>query len=354
MTRSPEDAPPRAIVRPRAPAGTLATLRELGKLARLEGGGFAVAALFGAFAAGGALEAPLVAGIFGVHLLFLLGGCIHNDLVDADVDRQAPKLKERPLVKGTISRRQAVGATLLCYLGCLLLAWSLAPSVLVVGVLAAAIGGALLYNWFSKRLFGADLFFSVSASLLCIYGGLTAVSSGGTLGGTVWAIAAIVLIDHLFFNALEGGLKDFENDGRVGAPTIAHYAFRASGGTRRLAPGAKAFFLALKVASVLLVYLPFFAFGCPFWAWQLVALGVASAVTLVATWQFLGIDPFDQKRIGRLTRMQELACRTFVPLLLARVAGVGWMAVLILAPVVWYLVFNFALHGRLFSNPKTV
>ncbi len=357
MTSSLQGVEPPGAGRPRCSVGALATLREYGRLARLEGGGFAVVAIFGAFAAGGrAVEAPLVAGLFAVNLLFILGGCIHNDLVDAEVDQQLEKLKDRPLVKGTISRSQAAWATAVCFLGCCLLAWCLTPSPMVVGVLAASIVFALLYNKFSKRIFGADLFFAVSASLLCVYGGLTAAFDDGvfhTLGGTLWAIAAVILIDHFFFNSVEGGLKDFENDGHVGAPTIARYLFCVSGGgPLRLAP--RAFFLALKAASVLLVFLPFFAFGCPFWTWQLAALGIASALTLFFTWQLLGIGTLDRMRIKRLTQMQEIACRSLVPLLLGRVAGVGWMSALILAPIAWFLMFNYMLHGKAFSNPKTV
>ena len=105
--------------------------------------------------------------------------------------------------------------------------------------------------------------------------------------------------------------------------------------------------------SVLLVFLPFFVFGCPFWAWQLPALVVASALTLLFTWKLLGIGALDRRQIGRLTRMQEMSCRSFVPLLLGRVAGVEWMAVLILAPVAWYFTFNYMLHGSTIWNPKT-
>lgn len=357
MTSSIQGEAPARSARPKPRLGLLARLREYGRLARLEGGGFAVVALFGAFAAGGAaLETPKIVGLFIVNLLFLLGGCLHNDLADAAVDRQAEKLKDRPLVRGTISRPQAAWATVACFLGCLLLAWCLAPSVVVVSVLAASIALALLYNSFSKRIFGADMFFAVSAALLCVYGGMTAVSDGGmlhALGGTLWAVAAVILIDHFFFNAVEGGLKDFESDARVGAPTIARCGFRVSQGALRLAPGAKAFFLALKAASVLLVFLPFVAFGCPSWTCQLVALGVASALTLLFTWKILGVGALDRQRIGRLTRMQEMACRALVPLLLARVAGVGWMAALILVPFAWFLIFNYILHGNVISNPKT-
>jgi len=84
-----------------------------------------------------------------------------------------------------------------------------------------------------------------------------------------------------------------------------------------------------------------------------VLLGVASALTVYFTWKLTGVTPGDRGRIGRLTRMQEMACRTLVPLMLARFAGAGWMAVLIVVPMVWFFLCNHILHGNPFSNPKT-
>lgn len=358
MTQHPEAMEPSGTARIEPSVGILAAFREYGKLARVEGGGYAVVAIFGALAAGsGTVGGWLVAGLFLVNLLFLLGGCIHNDLMDIEVDRQVAKLSDQPLVQGTVSRAQARWASTACFLGSLLLAWCLTSSIAVVSALAASIMFALLYNAFSKRVFGADLLFAISASLLCLCGGLAAASGRETpyaLGGTLWVVVGIVLIDHFFFNSVEGGLKDIGSDERAGASTIARRVFRNSDGLLRPTSGVKAFFLALKAVSVALVFLPFLAFEFPFWAWQLAALSVASAFTLVFTWELVGDAEFDQKRITRLTMFQEMACRSLVPLLLGRAIGVEWMLALIMAPVAWFFTFNYLLYGRLFTNPKTV
>ena len=335
----------------------VAKLLELGRLARFEGGGFSVVALFGAWAAtNGSVEPWTLGALFLANLLFLMGGCIHNDFADAKYDRKMVKLGTRPLVTGTVSRPEAMWALSVCFAGCMGIAWTVAPSLFVALVLAGAILFALLYNQFSKRLFGSDLFFALSAGLLCVYGGLSAVSANGSLQApdvALWVVAGIVVIDHFFFNAVEGGLKDFETDGSVGAPTMVRRLFVLRDNEYHLGSGAKALFMSLKVLSALLAFLPFVLGRYPYWLWQIALLGVVVVLMLMFSWKLVNVSPTQSNRIGRFTRFQEMACRAIIPLMLARVVGVGWIVALILLPLLWFFLFNGILHKNPFSNPKT-
>ncbi|MBN2449851.1 MAG: UbiA prenyltransferase family protein [Lentisphaeria bacterium] len=339
--------------------GMLRTAREFCRLARLEGGGFSVVAVFGALAVqGGSLPITLAAGLFCVNLLFLLGACVHNDLADMEVDRQAEKLSTRPLVKGLISRQAAALLWGSCWLGALLLARLLTPRPTAIVMLVAAMGFAFLYNRFSKRFSGSDLFFACSAALLCLYGSRTAGAQaplGGAPHTLLAAVVGIVFLDHLVFNALEGGLKDLGSDAHAGASTLVRRFLAADrNGRLHFTRAGRVFFLGLKACSVGLALLPSAVAGTPVYAWQVVALGATAGLTLALTGQLVCGQASDRRRIFRLTLMQETACRTLVPLMLARVAGPEWTLLLVLIPLLWFLVTNPLLNGSLFWNTKTL
>lgn len=340
-----------------APADALQKLREFGRLARFEGGGFSIVAVFGFLAASnGAVDTVGVATIFVINLLFLMGGCIHNDLLDMRHDRSADKLKDRPLIRGTVTPMEAAIAMIACCLGSLGLAWFFTRSAVAVGVLTGAIGLAMLYNRFSKTFAGADFFFVISAGLLCFFGGVSALTrSGALLSQTpmLWAVLGIVMLDHFFFNALEGGLKDYEHDGLAEARTAARRLFRATDGSPRLVAWAGVMFMTLKVISVALAFLPFFAFRYAFELWQITLLCLASASVLLCTWKLVRVTPADKERIKRLVYKQEAACRALVPLMIAGLSGATLTVLLLVAPFVWFLLFNTLLHGNAFANSKT-
>jgi 4-hydroxybenzoate polyprenyltransferase len=332
-------------------------LREFGRLARFEGGGFSIVAVFGFLAAsGGAVDTVGVAIVFVINLFFLMGGCIHNDLLDMRHDRRADKFKDRPLIRGTITPMEAAVTMSACCFGSLGLAWLFTRSTVAVGVLTGAIGLAMLYNRFSKTVFGADLFFVISAGLLCSFGGVSALTRSGMLLNPTpmfGAVLGIVMLDHFFFNALEGGLKDYEHDGLVEARTAARRLFRSADGSTRLLAWAGVMFMTLKVISVALAFLPFVAFRYAFTLWQITLLCLASAAVLLCTWKLIRVTPADKERVGRLVYKQEAACRSLVPLMLVGLCGATLTALLLVAPFVWFLFFNTLLHGNAFANSKT-
>ena len=169
----------------------------------------------------------------------------------------------------------------------------------------------------------------------------------------LWVVAGIVVIDHFFFNAVEGGLKDFETDGSVGAPTMVRRLFVLRDNEYHLGSGAKALFMSLKVLSALLAFLPFVLGRYPYWLWQIALLGVVVVLMLMVSWKLVNVSPEQRDKIGRLTRFQEMACRAIIPLMLASVVGVGWIVALIVLPLLWFFLFNGILHKHPFSNPKT-
>lgn len=330
-------------------------LKEYVKLARIEYSGFSCVIVIGALSVkGSALEVTDAILLFLLNVLTLIWGFIHNDYCDFEYDKLPEELSERPLVKGTVSRRSALIIVISCLLINLSIPLFFIRSILLVMVLITSIIFALLYNIFSKRIAGSDIFYAGSATLLVLFGAL-AVSDDHRIqdiGGLTLIILAIEFIDHFFFNAVEGGLKDVENDRKAGAKTIASYLVVSTGKTMTVTKSFKAIFIFLKVATVILVFTPFLFLNLTYYPWQIISLSILAWGAIIFTIKLLNIDSFDREKIGRYSLRQELACKLLVPVMLIGFIGVPWTLFLLLVPFVWFQFFNYVLHGQLFALPK--
>jgi 4-hydroxybenzoate polyprenyltransferase len=66
------------------------------------------------WAASNAVPAPLLIGVFALGTFFMRSaGCVVNDLADRNIDGQVSRTKNRPLINGDISVKQALGFLLL-------------------------------------------------------------------------------------------------------------------------------------------------------------------------------------------------------------------------------------------------
>ncbi|MGL4637838.1 MAG: 4-hydroxybenzoate octaprenyltransferase [Beijerinckiaceae bacterium] len=155
-------------------------------------------------------------------LLFLIGaiamrgaGCVWNDIVDRDLDRQVERTRNRPLPSGQISVRNAVlFATTLCVVGlCVLL--SLNSFAVALGFLSLL--PVAIYP-FMKRITDypqAVLGFAFSWGALmgwaAFHGSLTAVPGILYCASILWVIG----YDTIY------ALQDIEDDGIVGIRSTA-------------------------------------------------------------------------------------------------------------------------------------
>jgi len=90
------------------------------KLLRLPGlGGLATPAIFGAISEG-VTDLPILAILFLIGAFSVIYGFVLNDYADVEIDKLTSELYERPLVKGTISKKTAVFICFLCVIGAFL------------------------------------------------------------------------------------------------------------------------------------------------------------------------------------------------------------------------------------------
>jgi 4-hydroxybenzoate polyprenyltransferase len=330
-------------------------LKEYAKLARIEYSGFSCVIVIGALSVkGSALNISDAILLFFLNVLTLIWGFIHNDYCDFEYDRIPEELSERPLVKGTVSRRSALVIVMICLLINLTIPLFFVKTILLAIVLVFSIIFAALYNILSKKIVGSDAFYAGSATLLVLFGAL-AVSGGQGLRGLgelTLIILAIEFIDHFFFNAVEGGLKDVENDQKAGAKTIATYLVVSNGKKMAVTRSFRAIFIFLKVATIILVFIPFLFLDLRYYLWQVVLLFILALGAMIFTIKILNIDSFDREKIGSYSLKQELACKFLVPIMLIGFIGVPWTLFLLFVPLIWFHFFNYVLHGQRLTLPK--
>jgi isopentenyl-diphosphate delta-isomerase len=160
-------------------------------------------------------------GLGTVGALFHLYGGVLNDVFDLPIDRTQPARAADPLVRGTISRGQALVFALIQLPLGLLLTAGLGGGATAVGWFAAAAVTMGLYNAFGKRCplppltDGAQ---GLAWACMTLYG---ATLAGGDVNALTGAIAASGVVYTLLINGVHGGMRDLENDLAHGAHTAA-------------------------------------------------------------------------------------------------------------------------------------
>jgi 4-hydroxybenzoate polyprenyltransferase len=315
------------------------------KLTRFENIGSAFTAVYGALSEGG-LDLAIFAVLSAVGALAHVFGFVLNDYVDVEVDRLSHELSERPLVKGTISKRSALAISLASVLTSLALTAVFFPSPMVIMVLLVSIVLGAAYNIYGKRFYLSDLLLAGATSGFCLFGAL-AVSEA--LSWRSWIVAALIFLQFFFMNAVEGGIKDVEHDSAAGVKTTSIFlGVRFEGGVL-LPPRFKALAYSLKTATTALVFIPFFL-RLEFWPWQLGVLALMASTALLLTHRILEFDSFDRVLMRTLYLGQELITYFMIPVMLARLSGVGWVILLLVMPLIWYTVSTFLLYGGLWKN----
>jgi 4-hydroxybenzoate polyprenyltransferase len=160
-------------------------------------------------------------------ILYLIGICTHifgftlNEYLDVDIDKKSKDLKNKPLVKGTISKQGALTFAFSAIIVGYLLIFILINSFCCPGFFAIifytlswlAIG---LYDLTSKKLRGTDIILALWIGLLGLFGGFAVSTSPD---GRVFIIGALAFFQLWIQNVL-AGLKDVQHD-ELGSGTTA-------------------------------------------------------------------------------------------------------------------------------------
>jgi 4-hydroxybenzoate polyprenyltransferase len=331
-------------------------LKEYAKFIRVQSFGFSTIAVIGALCiTGEKLE------ILHFFLLFLIGimltiySFVLNDYKDVKKDKISEELNERPLVKGTISLKSAKYIIFFCLIMIFLIQFIFFRNVLTLLVLIISIIFGTLYNLFSKRIVGSDIFIAGELVFFCLFGAF-AVSDNlqnfQEISGLTWIVVLIIFFHVFFANAIGGGLKDAKSDLKTGAKKITLYLGVNVNEKMIITKRFKAIAYLLKITMIILVFIPFLLLDLAFWYWQIILLIFFVIFNLRTTIKMLTIKYFDKEQIIVYTGKDVFSSFCIILFMMMSYSGVFWTLLLISLPLIWYKLFDYLIYGNMLRNPK--
>ena len=298
----------------------------------------------------------VLAPLFLIGVISKIYGFVMNDYVDIEVDKLSNDLKDRALVKGTISKQTALGIIIttwiLGYLAVFVFFYRADP-LFYMGLVCIVISDILgiIYNVYGKKLIGSDFLIALSECMFFLFGAFMALSIG-TPGVLTWIIFIILFNEQLYMNVVAGGLKDADHDYKRGVKNIA----LASGvkvkndNSLHIPRSFKIFGLGERVCSSILVFFPFLFFGVEYYWWQIPVLLLFVVLLLYSSGNMLTMKTFNRKNIRKQIAVQLLIWHLFIPIILLSIIGYVYLLALLLLPLVWYGFVSFFIRQKFFES----
>lgn len=127
-----------------------------------------------------------VTAVFALFCILSSSVYIINDIVDRESDRKHPFKRKRPLASGELSVRTAKMAVLIGIVTSFLLAWQLAPFVVLM--FAAYLALQLMYSFYFKHLPILDVLSIAGGFMIRVYAGAIVVN----LHMSVWFLLTVI------------------------------------------------------------------------------------------------------------------------------------------------------------------
>jgi 4-hydroxybenzoate polyprenyltransferase len=257
------------------------------------------------------------------------------------------------LVSGDIPKKNAVGICVFLILLSFLFTFILwrgetidnykllaAFSIILAGILGS------IYDLYGKKILGSDFLVAISMGFVFIFG---AYSFGKPVTIT-WIIFILTFNQTLHMNSVEGGIKDSDHDYIRGVTNIALKSGVKVNGENIFIPNKfKAFGMAIRLFSALLLFSPFVFFNYEYSIYQIVVLALATFGMLYFSVKLLSIKKFDRTIIRKYIGLQSFLRYSLVPIMLISIIGIYFSIILIFLPIVWYMVFTPLVGERLFK-----
>lgn len=289
-----------------------------------------------------------------ILLIFIIGILMHifefvlNEYIDVDVDRRAPDLADKPLVKGAISTSAALGVVIISVVLPFILTLLFFFSLWSVILLILAFEFGAIYDIYGKKFAGSDFALALWIFFFCLFGA-SIVSTN--FSNILYLVAALGFFQILFNNAIEGGLKDIDHDAVAGAKTLANALGAKVRNKKTIISNT------FKIASytiklghisiiILLVYFGVMAFSTVYDYLQFILVIALLFIMLYTLQKFLTEKIFRRSRLKRIFSIHEIATYFIAPILLLQLLGGMTVLSLLLIPLIWYIGLNLVLYGR--------
>ncbi len=326
-------------------------IREYLKLSRSFNAGLtAVAPVLGAFSCG---EERL----FNLFLFFMIGffghcyGFALNDIVDYRIDRLSDELKDRPLVSGKISLRNAWIFTIAMLFISMAIAVYVAflySNFLSLALLAASAVSITVYDFISKKYPAMDIFVAGGILLLILYGAYTV----GKPTKLTAIVASLGTLQVLFMQFIAGGLKDVEHDYAGNARTLAiKLGVRVENKKLFIPASFKALAYILQAVYLILLFYPFYAFNAFKGKYiQMFLLAILAIIMLYVSHLLLSMKIFVRNVARKYIGLHYYINFSLVPIMLTVINP--FIGLIAFIPPAAFILSNITLHGSLL--PKTM
>ncbi|MEW5761202.1 MAG: UbiA family prenyltransferase [Candidatus Thermoplasmatota archaeon] len=275
--------------------------------------------------------------LFFIGILVHISGFVMNEYFDLEHDKKAAYLKNKPLVKGSISKRQAIGTFSFTIILSFLFSYIFFKNFFALAILFVAFSFGTLYNIFGKKIILGDFFLAFWVFAFLIFGALCVTSEINII---VYFLCIFAFLQLLFNNSVEGGIKDLETDRNS---ICIKLGARVKDGKAYFPMALKIYAFSIKSIHISLAII-FLFFVPPTYISFFIFIGLVSIIHLTL-FIFLNIKNFDRNYLKKIFGLHETTTYWLAPVLLLPIIGIIPTIILIILPPIWYISFNAILYS---------
>ena len=308
-------------------------------------------------------------GVFDVLfliILFIIGffghtfGFVLNDILDYNIDKTSVEIRDRPLISGTITLRNAWIFAIISFIIPFLIAFFISyqnNNYFSIVILAFSAIFIILYDLISKKMPFMDVFVSLGIFLFILYGISTQVYSLSEIPLIAWIVCFLGSIQVLYMQIVAGGLKDIENDYNKGAKTGAiRLGVRVKNSMLYISRSFKLVAFGIQIINIFVLFLPFFIID-DFKSYSLLTyiqwifIFFITFLMFYLSYKLLYMKKFVREKARKLIGSHYMIHFCLVPIMLMTFNP--WAGILMFFPGIGFILSNIALHGTILQ-PKTM
>ena len=300
-----------------------------------------------------------------LFLLFIVGflghtyGFVLNDIIDYKIDKSSKEISDRPLISGTISLRKAwvfaISSMAIAFIIALYLGFT-TQSYFPILILMLSAFFITVYDLISKKLPGMDIFVALGVFFLILYGASTVVNSV-YISNLAWFVCMLGAIQVLFMQFIAGGMKDIENDYKMGAKTVAvKMGVRVTNGFLKVSTSYKTLAYGIQIVDLIIVFIPFFIVWdinnlttLQYFQWAVIVL--IGVIMFYLSYKLLSMKRFIREKARKYIGSHYMINFAIVPIMLMSLNP--WAGILMFFPGFGFILNNLILYGT-FLQPKTM
>lgn len=293
--------------------------------------------------------------LFTIGVMTHIFGFVANEYIDLELDKHSKALKNKPLVKGTITKKGALyylsSAIVIAYVLTFIFIYlnsndfgliEILVPILLLSLSWVSIG---LYDLVSKKIIGSDILLALWPFFLVLFGG-SIISL--ELTPLLCIVAGLAFMQLLIQNIM-AGLKDLEHDQKGGGiSTPIRFGVKLTKNTLVVSKGFQAYIIGLKIIYIGLIFIPVRIDWVQWGPFQIVLIFQPIFITSYLTYLICRSHPFfNRQGIIRLIGAHEILAYSIIPLLIMYEIGLWPTLILLILPIIWLAIFLRWMYGGL-------